>query len=68
MDVAGSKPVEFRGSSLEDLRVFRVLYLAKFPGAIFVLHCFRKKTGKTSTSDVELAAKSYRELLKELAQ
>jgi phage-related protein len=114
MDVAGSKPVEFRGSSLEDLRAFpmavrreaghqldqvqngrepddwkpmntvgrgtreirirdeagtfRVLYVAKFCGAIYVLHCFQKKTGKTGKADVELAAKRYRELLKEPGQ
>ena len=113
-DVADSKPVEFRGSSLEDLRAFpltarreaghqldqvqsgrdpddwkpmntvgrgtkeirirdeagtyRVLYVAKFAGAIYVLHCFQKKTGKTSGADVQLAAKRYRELLKELGQ
>jgi phage-related protein len=42
--------------------------VAKFSGAIFVLHCFRKKTGKTGKADVELAAKRYRELWKELGQ
>ena len=114
MGVADSKPVEFRGSSLEDLRAFpltarreaghqldqvqqgrepdnwkpmntvaqgvkeirirdeagafRVLYVAKFTDAIYVLHCFQKKTGKTSKADVELAAKRYRELMKERGQ
>jgi len=33
-----------------------------------VLHCFQKKTGKTSKADVELAARRYREWLKELEQ
>jgi phage-related protein len=33
-----------------------------------VLHCFQKKTEKTSKADVELAAERYRELLKELRQ
>jgi phage-related protein len=42
--------------------------VAKFADAIYVLHCFRKKTGKTGKADVELAAKRYRELLKELTQ
>ncbi len=36
--------------------------------AIYVLHCFQKKTEKTSKADVELAAKRYRELLKEPGQ
>jgi phage-related protein len=33
-----------------------------------VLHCFQKKTQKTSKADVGLAAKRYRDLLKELGQ
>jgi phage-related protein len=33
-----------------------------------VLHCFQKKTEKTSKADLELAAKRYRELLKERGQ
>lgn len=114
VSVADAKPVEFRGSSLEDLRAFpltarreaghqldlvqhgrepddwkpmntvgrgvkeirirdeagafRVLYVAKFADAVYVPHCFQKKTGKTSTADVELAAGRYRELLKERGQ
>jgi phage-related protein len=27
---------------------FRVLYVAKFGDAVYVLHCFQKKTQKTS--------------------
>jgi phage-related protein len=60
------------GPGVKEIRIrdeagaFRVLYLAKFADAIYVLHCFQKKTGKTSKADVELAAKRYRELLKEL--
>lgn len=42
--------------------------LATSADAIYVLHCFQKKTGKTSKADVELAAKRFRELLKELGQ
>ena len=109
-----SKPIEFRGSALEDLRAFpqsarrqagyqldqvqrgrdpddwkpmnaigqgvkeirirdvagafRVLYVAKFADAVYVLHCFQKKTQKTRKADVELAGQRYRDLLKELAQ
>jgi phage-related protein len=106
------KPVEFRGSSLDDLRsfpatarreaghqldqvqrggepddwkpmpaigqgvreirirdstgAFRVIYVAKFAEAIFVLHCFQKKSQKTAKTDLDLAEQRYRELLKEL--
>jgi phage-related protein len=45
-----------------------LLYLAKFADAVYVLHRFRKKTEKTSKADLELAAKRYREVLKELGQ
>ncbi len=45
---------------------FRVLYVAKFDHAIYVLHCFQKKTQKTSKADLRLAALRYRDLLKEL--
>jgi phage-related protein len=109
-----SKPVEFRGSALEDLRAFpeaarreagyqldqvqhghepddwkpmntvgqgvreirirdaagafRVMYVAKFDNAVYVLHCFQKKTQKTSKADLNPAAQRYRELVKELGQ
>jgi len=107
-----SKPVEFRGTALEDLRAFpqaarreagyqldrvqrgrepddwkpmntvgkgvkeirirdatgafRVLYVAKFADAVYVLHCFQKKTQKTRKADLDLASHRYRDLLKEL--
>ena len=112
--MAAFKPVEFRGSALDDLRAFpqaaqreagyqldqiqhgrepddwktmntvgrgvgeirirdasgafRVLYVAKLDDAIYVLHCFQKKTQKTSKADLNLAAQRYRDLLKELGQ
>ena len=46
----------------------RVIYLAKFVDAVYVLHCFQKKTGKSSKADVDLAVKRYRDVLKELGQ
>jgi phage-related protein len=111
-DMTDPKPVEFRGSSLDDLRAFplaakrdaghqldqvqngqepedwkpmnavgqgvkeirirgaagafRVIYIAKFADVVYVLHWFQKKARTTSKSDVDLAAKRYRDLLKEL--
>lgn len=68
------KPMNTVGQGVQEIRIrdeagaFRVLYVAKFADAIYVLHCFQKKTGKTSKADVELAGKRYRELLKELGQ
>jgi phage-related protein len=46
---------------------FRVMYVAKFDDAVYVLHCFQKRTQKTSKADLNLAARRYRDLLKELA-
>ena len=68
------KPMATVGQGVREIRVreadgaFRVIYVAKFEAAVYVLHCFQKKTEKTSKADVELAAKRYRELLKELGQ
>jgi len=68
------KPMSAVGRGVKEIRIrdeagaFRVLYLAKFADAVYVLHCFQKKTEKTSKADVGIAAKRYRELLKERGQ
>ena len=60
------------GPGVREIRIrdatgaFRVLYVAKFEDAIYVLHCFQKKTQKTGKADLNLAAQRYRDLLKEL--
>jgi len=54
---------------LEDLNgTFRIIYLAKFADVVYVLHCFQKKSKKTSKSDLELAKNRYRDLLHELGK
>ncbi|GIK49115.1 MAG: type II toxin-antitoxin system RelE/ParE family toxin [Hyphomonadaceae bacterium] len=66
------KPMKGIGAGVREIRIraadgaFRVLYVAKFADAIFVLHCFQKKSQKTNREDVDLAAKRYKELVKEL--
>ncbi len=68
------KPMNTVGQGVRELRIrdaagaFRVIYVAKFADAVYVLHCFQKKTEKTSKADVDLAAKRYRDLLMELNQ
>jgi phage-related protein len=68
------KPMSVVGSGVQEIRIrdaagaFRVLYVAKFAAAVYVLHCFQKKTQQTSKTDLDLAAKRYRELVKELRQ
>jgi phage-related protein len=62
------------GQGVKEIRIrdadgaFRVIYVAKFADTVYVLHCFKKKTEKTSKVDLDLAAKRYRDLLKELGQ
>ncbi len=61
------------GSGVREIRirerngVFRIIYIAKLADRIFVLHCFQKKTQKTSQGDLDLAKRRYRELVKELS-
>ena len=62
------------GLGVREIRIrdaagaFRVVYVAKFTDAVYVLHCFQKKTEKTSKADLDLAKKRYQELLKEIGQ
>ncbi len=61
------------GSGVREIRVwsddgaFRVIYVAKFARAIYVLHCFQKKSQKTNLLDITLAQKRYREILREVS-
>ena len=38
---------------------YRVMYLAKFAEAVYVLHCFKKKANATSKQDKALAKARY---------
>jgi phage-related protein len=66
------KPMQGIGAGVREIRVraadgaFRVIYVAKFAEAVFVLHCFQKKSRKTAGEDVDLATRRYKELMKEL--
>jgi phage-related protein len=68
------KPMPVVGIGVQEIRIrdaagaFRLLYVAKFAAAIYVLHCFQKKTQRTNSADLELAAKRYRDLVRELRQ
>lgn len=68
------KPMTTIGQGVREIRIrdkagaFRVIYVAKFADAVFVLHCFEKKSQRTSRQDIELTAHRYRELVKELTR
>lgn len=39
-----------------------MIYVAKFAAKIYVLHCFQKKTPKTSKADLDIAGQRFKEL------
>ena len=47
----------------ETRGAYRVIYVAKFADAVYVLHAFQKKTQRTAPADLELAKQRYREAL-----
>ncbi|MGF6241249.1 phage-related protein [Paraburkholderia sp. GAS38] len=65
------KPFAAVGPSTREIRVkesdgiYRVMYVSKFEEAIYVLHCFQKKTQATSRHDCEIAEVRYRAIVNE---
>jgi len=56
-------------SGLRIRRVsYRVIYVARFEEAIYVLHAFQKKTRKTRKADIELAKARYKALVEQRKQ
>ncbi|MBI3140409.1 MAG: type II toxin-antitoxin system RelE/ParE family toxin [Rhodocyclales bacterium] len=63
-------PMETVGAGVREIRIhadtgYRVLYVAKFAEAVYVVHAFVKKTRRTPKADIDLANRRYRELLNE---
>ena len=62
------KPMTTVGAGVKEIRardeagIFRVIYLATRPEGVYVLHCFQKKTQRTSRSDLELATKRFKSI------
>ena len=61
----GSMPVDWKpmaavGTGVQEIRIrvgrdFRILYVAKYAEAIYVLHAFEKKTRKTRRAEIAVA-------------
>ena len=69
------KPMPSVGAGVREIRVrddngdaYRVIYYAVFEDAVYVLHCFQKKTQQTRQSDIELAKDRYKRAVKELGK
>lgn len=67
------KPMPSVGLGVSEIRVrvggaYRLIYVAKFTEAVYVLHVFQKKSRKTPRNEIELARKRFRELVQERRQ
>ena len=71
----GKQPADFKpmpsiGKGVEEIRVwddagtFRVIYTARLADAVYVLHCFQKKTQATSKRDIETARARFAQLIR----
>jgi phage-related protein len=74
LDPDNWKPMQSIGPGVREIRVrdaagaFRVIYIAAFAEAVYVLHAFQKKTPRTSARDVVLATSRYRDLKRSIRQ
>ncbi|MBT4396351.1 MAG: type II toxin-antitoxin system RelE/ParE family toxin [Acidiferrobacteraceae bacterium] len=57
----GAREIRFRDRN----GIYRVIYVAKFEEAVYVLHAFQKKTQKTSQLDIEMAKQAFKSVLEE---
>jgi phage-related protein len=70
LEPADWKPFESVGAGAREIRIrdasgtYRVIYVAKFEEAIYVLHCFQKKTQATSKQDLAVATARYRAIVR----
>ena len=60
------KPFDSIGAGTREIRIrdedgiYRVMYVTKFAEALYVLHCFQKKTQKLGPHDRNIAETRYR--------
>lgn len=74
LDPEDWKPFDVVGAGTKEIRInlgdgwYRVMYVAKFAEAVYVLHCFKKQTKTTSKQDKEITAARYKAVIRERAQ
>ncbi len=69
LDPSDAKSMPAIGSGVKEIRIhrgdeYRVVYIARLPDAVFVLHAFVKKSQRTPKRDIDLAAERLRRLLR----
>lgn len=62
------KPMPSIGQGVNEIRIhteneYRIIYVAKFADAVYVLHVFQKKTRKTSQNDISISKLRYKKLI-----
>ena len=67
LDPSDWKPMPAIGPGVREIRIhvlgeWRVIYMAKFADAIYVLHAFHKKSQKTRREDIDLVRQRYRRI------
>jgi len=69
LDPSDWKPMPAVGRGVREIRIhhrgqYRVIYVAMFDDAVYVLHAFQKKTQRTRKQDIEIAKRRI-QLIKE---
>ncbi len=62
------KPMSSIGAGVREIRIHtglehRVVYVATFPEAVYVIHAFEKKSQQTTAKDIRVARQRFRELV-----
>ncbi|HTT85499.1 MAG TPA: type II toxin-antitoxin system RelE/ParE family toxin [Rhizomicrobium sp.] len=66
------KPMATVGRGVREIRItdragaFRVIYVATFADAVYILHAFQKKPQATPRRDLDLAVERYGELMRRM--
>lgn len=73
LDPNDSKPMPSVGLGVQEIRIHtvtehRVLYVAKFAEAVYVIHAFEKRTRRTPNADLDLARQRLRLLITQRAR
>jgi phage-related protein len=69
LDPDNWKPFDIVGAGTREIRIkdangiYRVMYVTKFVEALYVLHCFQKKTQSISRQDKTIVEMRYRAIL-----
>src|SRR5574341_192591 len=67
------KPMPSVGLGVQEIRIhtgteYRVLYIARFAEAVYVLHAFEKRTRRTPKDDLDLARERLRSMINQRAR